>query len=178
MPTKQDFIEQGRKRFKLGGDRPADGKHWSSAAMQEGWDDAKKCAETQEEPQPVSITGLTSPTGRMVSPQPSLQQVPASAEAIQVIRTWSGAPGGGKSILSATGKLGVVPIRQPLGLLSWVNTAFIPRPVICHLDQLSYRHQFAKLQKDADRYKRSSHRVLDRWNKKIEAAKVRQGLSA
>jgi len=87
MPTKADFIEQGRQRFKLGGARPVATKHWSSTAMQEGWDEAffaKK--EPEGEPQPASIVGLTSPTGRIVSNQPNLQTLPVNSPEVKRVR--------------------------------------------------------------------------------------------
>lgn len=177
MPTKADFIEQGRQRFKLGGARPVATKHWSSTAMQEGWDEAffaKK--EPEGEPQPASIVGLTSPTGRIVSNQPNLQTLPiGSPEAKRVAQAFH--LGSQKYVpMPSKSKLAVVPVRSSFGIGS-KNVAFFPRPVVCHLDNLSYRHQFAVSSTDADRYQRSSDRVIARWTKRINAAKVRNGLT-
>jgi hypothetical protein len=84
MPTKADFIEQGRRRFEVGGSRPLATKHWSGAALQEGWDAAAK--EVAGETQPASIAGLTSPTGRMVSGQPNLQSIPTNSPEAKRVR--------------------------------------------------------------------------------------------
>ena len=69
-------------------------------------------------------------------------------------------------------KLHVVPIRPALMLA--VNSVFrLPIVVIKHLDDLSYRYQFAIKERHATRYRASARRVIDRWTKRAERAASR-----
>ena len=60
-------------------------------------------------------------------------------------------------------KLGVVPIRPSLKLFGFERITDLPRPVVRHLDDLSYRYQFAIKERVASRYRASASRVASRW---------------
>ena len=73
MATKDDYRKAGAQRFKAGEARPVGKPHWSMAAAQEGWDEARdthmrgRQAEAQKSaPAPVSVAS---------GPIPSTEQI-------------------------------------------------------------------------------------------------------
>lgn len=69
-------------------------------------------------------------------------------------------------VLPKDPKLNVVPIRPSLKLFGFEPLIDLPIPVLKHLDDLSYRYQFAVKERDATRYRESAKRVIDRWGKR------------